>query len=106
LSSSVPKFGEISTQPAVRRDLAFVLSADVPAGDVLAAVRRASGASLRDVRVFDVYQGDRVAAGTKSLALGLTFQEHSRTLGEAEISTLIEAVVSLLKQEFNAHLRD
>ena len=106
LSAYVPKFSEISTQPAVRRDLAFVLSADVPAGEVLAAVRRASGASLRDVRIFDVYQGDRVAAGTKSLALGLTFQEHSRTLGEAEISTLIEAVVSLLKQEFNAHLRD
>ncbi len=106
MQANVPKFGEISDQPAVRRDLAFVLNSEVAAGDVIAAVRRGCDASLRDVRIFDVYQGDRVAAGTKSLALGLTFQERSRTLREAEITSQIEAVVSLLKQEFNAHLRD
>jgi len=106
LQSNVPKFGEISDQPGVRRDLAFVLGAEIAAGDVIGAVRRACGESLRDVRIFDVYQGDRIAAGTKSLALGLTFQERSRTLREAEITSQIEAVVSLLKQEFNAHLRD
>lgn len=106
LSASVPKFVELSDQPAVRRDLAFVLKAETPAGDVIAAVRSACDLSLKDVKIFDVYQGDRVAEGTKSLALGLTFQERSRTLKDAEISSQIEAVVSLLKQEFNAHLRD
>jgi phenylalanyl-tRNA synthetase beta chain len=106
LNASVPKFVELSDQPAVRRDLAFVLKAETPAGDVIAAVRSACDLSLKDVKIFDVYQGDRVAEGTKSLALGLTFQERSRTLKDAEISSQIEAVVSLLKQEFNAHLRD
>ena len=106
LEANTPKFVELSDQPAVRRDLAFVLDTAIPAGSVLQAVRKACDSSLREVRIFDVYQGDRVAAGTKSLALGLTFQERSRTLREAEISSQIEAVVSLLKQEFNAHLRD
>ena len=106
LSASVPKFVELSDQPAVRRDLAFVLKAETPAGSVIAAVRSACDLSLKDVRIFDVYQGDRVPEGMKSLALGLTFQERSRTLKDAEISSQIEAVVSLLKQEFNAHLRD
>lgn len=102
----VPRFAPLSDQPAVRRDLAFVLPGATAAGDVVAAVRRAAGEALTEVRIFDVYQGERLPAGSKSLALGLTFQDRSRTLGEADISSLVDAVVSLLKQEFNAHLRD
>ena len=106
MPASLPKFVEISEFPAVRRDLAFVLPATVPAGRVLAAVRDVCGETLRDLRLFDVYRGQNVGEGNLSLALGLTFQNRSRTLGETDISSLIEAVVSLLKQEFNAHLRD
>jgi phenylalanyl-tRNA synthetase beta chain len=106
LPASLPKFVEISEFPAVRRDLAFVLPATVPAGQVLAAVREVCGETLRDLRLFDVYRGQNIGAGNVSLALGLTFQDRSRTLGETDISSLTEAVVSLLKQEFNAHLRD
>jgi phenylalanyl-tRNA synthetase beta chain len=102
----LPKFAEISDFPAVRRDLAFVLPATVPAARVLAAVREVCGETLRDLRLFDVYRGQNVGEGNVSLALGLTFQDRSRTLGETDISSLTEAVVSLLKQEFNAHLRD
>jgi phenylalanyl-tRNA synthetase beta chain len=102
----VPEFRELSDQPVVRRDLAFIVSREVPAGDLLDGVRRACDATLRDVRIFDVYQGDRVEQDCKSLALGLTFQDRSSTLGEAEINTRVEAVVSQLKQEFNAVLRD
>jgi phenylalanyl-tRNA synthetase beta chain len=106
LPASLPKFAEISEFPAVRRDLAFVLPAAVPAGRVLASVREVCGETLRDLRLFDVYRGQNIGEGNVSLALGLTFQDRSRTLGETDISSLTEAVVSLLKQEFNAHLRD
>jgi phenylalanyl-tRNA synthetase beta chain len=106
MPASLPKFAEISDFPAVRRDLAFVLPATIPAGRVLAAVREVCGETLRDLRLFDVYRGQNVGEGNVSLALGLTFQDRSRTLGETDISSLTEAVVSLLKQEFNAHLRD
>lgn len=106
MPASLPKFAEISEFPAVRRDLAFVLPATIPAGRVLAAVREVCGETLRDLRLFDVYRGQNVGEGNVSLALGLTFQDRSRTLGETDISSLTEAVVSLLKQEFNAHLRD
>ncbi|MDF1629403.1 MAG: phenylalanine--tRNA ligase subunit beta [Alcanivoracaceae bacterium] len=106
LPASLPKFAEISDFPAVRRDLAFVLPGSVPAAQVMAAVREVCGQSLRDLRLFDVYRGQNIGEGNVSLALGLTFQDRSRTLGESDISSLTEAVVSLLKQEFNAHLRD
>mgnify|MGYP005840921995 CR=1 FL=1 len=102
----LPKFVEISEYPAVRRDLALVVPETVAAEQLLAAVRQACGPALRDLRLIDVYRGQNIAAGHVSLALGLTFQERSRTLAEADISSLTEAVVSLLKQEFNAHLRD
>jgi phenylalanyl-tRNA synthetase beta chain len=104
--AKVPKFAELSDQPAVRRDLAFVVPEDVPAGALLDVVRQACDARLREVRLFDVYQGDGIEKGRKSLALGLTFQERSRTLREAEINDLIAGVVSQLKQEFNASLRE
>lgn len=106
LPAKMPKFAEISEFPAVRRDLAFVLPDTVPAGQVMAAVRQVCGDTLRDLRLFDVYRGQNVGEGNVSLALGLIFQDRSRTLVEADISSLTEAVVSLLKQEFNAHLRD
>jgi phenylalanyl-tRNA synthetase beta chain len=106
LPALLPKFVEISEFPAVRRDLAFVLPGTVPAGQIMAAVREVCGERLRDLRLFDVYRGQNIGEGNVSLALGLTFQDRSRTLGESDISSLTEAVVSLLKQEFNAHLRD
>lgn len=102
----LPRFAPVSDQPSVRRDLAFVVDRAVLAGDVLTAVRRAGGEQLRDVRLFDVYQGEHMAPEQKSLALGLTFQDRSRTLGEADINELVTAVIQLVKQEFNASLRE
>ena len=104
--SSVPKFGEISDQPSVRRDLALVVGEQVAAADLIASVRAACDQRLKSVQIFDVYQGPGVPEGHKSLALGLTLQERSRTLRDVEISDLISAVVSQLKQEFNASLRE
>ncbi len=104
--AKVPGFEEMSDQPAVRRDLAFIVAEEVPAAELTASARRACDETLRDVRVFDVYQGDKMEKGCKSLALGLTFQDRSSTLGEAEINERVDAIVSQLKQEFNAVLRD
>ena len=106
LAGNVPKFGEISSQPRVRRDLAFVVPDTVPASKLLDAVRRACDDHLQDIRIFDVYQGDSIGEGRRSLALGLTFQDQKRTLVEEDINSQIESVVTLLKQEFNANLRD
>lgn len=102
----LPHFQAVSDQPRVRRDLAFLVAAEVPAGDLIAAARAACDERLRHVQVFDLYQGERIEAGRKSLALTLTFQDPSRTLRDAQVNDLVEAVVSQLKQQFNATLRD
>ena len=70
------------------------------------AARAACDERLTDVRIFDIYQGDSIGKNRKSLALGLTFQDRSRTLKDEEVNDLVDAVVSQLKQQFNAALRD
>ncbi|MED5387247.1 MAG: phenylalanine--tRNA ligase subunit beta [Pseudomonadota bacterium] len=102
----LPHFAGVSDQPRMRRDLAFVVEDSVPAGDLVEAVRNACDERLTGVRIFDIYQGDSIGENRKSLALGLTFQDRSRTLKDQEVNDLVDAVVSQLKQQFNATLRD
>lgn len=102
----LPRFQPVSDQPRVRRDLAFVVNVEVVAGDLIAAVRASCDERLRHVQIFDLYQGEHIEAGRKSLALTLTFQDPSRTLRDAQVNDLVNAVVSQLKQQFNATLRD
>jgi len=78
-------YAEVSRYPAIARDLAVVVSMDTPAGDVLRAVRQGGGKLLRSADVFDVYTGEQVEAGQKSIALSLVFQEPDHTLSERDI---------------------
>ena len=102
----IAKAKEISRFPANRRDLALVVAESVAADDILDACRVAGGDKLTEVNLFDVYQGNGVAEGHKSLAISLVIQDNEKTLEEDEINAVISAVLSELKQRFNAYLRD
>ena len=73
---------------------------------MLETCRKAGGEKLVGVNLFDVYQGSGVAEGHKSLAISLVIQDNEKTLEEDEINAVISAVLSELKQRFNAYLRD
>ncbi len=105
VTGRLPRFQPVSEFPRVQRDLAFVVAAEVAAGDMLERVRETCDERLRDVQVFDVYQGEHIDHGYKSLAMTLTFQDASSTLRDDQVNALVEAVVSQLKQRFNANLR-
>jgi phenylalanyl-tRNA synthetase beta chain len=96
----------LSPFPAVRRDLALLVGRDVASSDVLAAARSAAGEILRDLTLFDVYQGKGIDPERKSLALGLTFQHSSRTLNDDEVNAAIESVLGELAARFGATLRN
>jgi phenylalanyl-tRNA synthetase beta chain len=68
-------------------------------------VRAVAGVCLVDLRLFDVYQGKGVESDQKSLALGLTFRDNSRTLDDTEVTRLMTQVVDSLKKKFGAALR-
>lgn len=97
---------EISKFPANRRDLALVVSQDVAAGDIIDVCRAVAGDKLTNVNLFDVYQGQGVPEGCKSLAVSLTIQDTEKTLEEEDINAVISVVLAELKQRFNAYLRD
>jgi phenylalanyl-tRNA synthetase beta chain len=104
--ADLPKFTELSKFPEVRRDLAMLISRDVAAQTVLDAVKEVAGDELRNLRLFDIYEGKGIDLKEKSLALGLTYQHSSRTLNEDEVNASVERVVNQLQQRFNATLRN
>ncbi|GAA3895231.1 phenylalanine--tRNA ligase subunit beta [Halomonas cibimaris] len=101
----VPAFRPLSRYPEVRRDLAFRVADGVPVQSLLDTARENAGDCLREIRLFDVYAGQGVAQGYKSVALGLTWQHPSRTLNDDEINQLVDSIVEQIKREFNAELR-
>lgn len=97
---------EVSKYPANRRDLAIVVKSDVRFSDILATIRKVGGNQLVDLKLFDVYTGQGVADGFKSLAIALTLQDNARTLEDKDIQHVVASVVQALGDEFNATLRD
>jgi len=97
---------EVSKYPANRRDLAIVVKSDVRFSDILATIRKVGGNQLVDLKLFDVYTGQGVAEGMKSLAIALTLQDKTRTLEDKDIQQVVASVVQALGDEFNATLRD
>jgi phenylalanyl-tRNA synthetase beta chain len=95
----VPRF------PAVRQDIALVVDQSIPASQVQAAILAAGGKLLAGVRLFDVYQGEQIGAGKKSLAYALTFQAEDRTLTDQEVAKAQGRIVSKLEKELGARLR-
>jgi phenylalanyl-tRNA synthetase beta chain len=106
LRSGIPAISAPSRFPAVRRDLAVLVERDLPVAALRASVTAAAGPVLRDLIVFDVYAGERVDPGVKSVALGLILQETSRTLTDVEVDAIVGGVVSRLTTDFNARIRE
>lgn len=100
------KFGELSRFPEIRRDLAVVVDRSVSAGRLMDDVRAAGVTYLTDLRLFDVYMGKGIDPKRKSLALGLTFRDQSRTLADDVVNLAVGQVIDLLEKNYNAELRN
>ncbi len=103
--SQIPNFKNISKFPGVRRDIAIILEQNISAGDVEKFIVDKAGKLLQNVQIFDVYQGHNIEKGYKSIALGLTFQDATRTLKDEEIQEVVEKMINNLEEKFNAKLR-
>jgi len=95
----------ISPYPAALQDLAIIVDEQVPAGDVQSLIAQSGGFLLKDVRLFDVYRGEPVPEGKKSLAYALTFQAPDKTLRDAVVAKQVQRIVQQLKNEWGAELR-
>lgn len=102
---TLPRYGGLSRYPAVRRDIAVVVDAGLEVGGILAAVRAALPATVTEFELFDVYQGQGIEAGKKSLAFRMLLQHTEKTLTDAEIEAAVAEVLALLSERFGAVLR-
>lgn len=101
----VPEYREIPRFPAVQLDLAVVVGEEVEAGDVEAVIREAGGELLREVRLFDLYRGEQLQPGEKSLAYNLVFHALDHTLRDEEAQVVWRKIVSSLGDRLGARLR-
>jgi len=95
----------VSIYPAVLQDLAVIVDQDVPAAKVEALIRQAGGFLLKEARLFDVYAGEPIPEGQKSLAYALTFQAPDKTLRDAVVAKQVKRIVGRLRKELGAELR-
>lgn len=107
------KFRPIPVLPPVTRDLAFVVSEDIAAGDVASAIRQEAGELCESVELFDLFRGEGIAADHRSLAFHLVFRdpkaatdpEHARTLTDKEVDGVSEKVIGAVGKQFGAEVR-
>lgn len=101
------KYQKISKYPQIRRDLSFIIDQEISALQIEEVVLSAvKGDWLKAFNVFDVYIGKEIPLGKKSLAIALTLQDDSRTLVDAEINSLISAIIKSLEDQFSIILRE
>ena len=104
--SVAPSAQAISKFPAIRRDIAVVVDDNITAAELVEAVESAAPNIVQSVRIFDIYRGDKIEAGRKSVAIGLILQETSRTLTDDDADAAMSAAVTKLEDKFAAELRD
>jgi phenylalanyl-tRNA synthetase beta chain len=98
-------YEDVITYPAVRQDLAFVVPEEIEAGELVDAAREAAGPELREIAVFDVYRGEQVGEGKKSIAFSVAFQSPERTLSDEDAAALRRKIADSLEKRFGAVLR-
>jgi len=105
MNKKLPAYSQLSPYPSIRRDLALLVDQKVEYGKIDKSLKKLNIEALKSSFIFDVYEGEHVEASQKSLALGLIFQDFSRTLEEEEINSHVDVIIAALKEETGAVLR-
>jgi phenylalanyl-tRNA synthetase beta chain len=106
LSDNDIKFEELPKYPGIQRDLAFLAQEDLPARKIEDAIKSNGGSLLKEVELFDVYQGTQIQSGYKSMAYSLYFQANDRTLTDDEVRKAMDKILEKCKKELGISLRD
>ena len=102
----IPEFKPLSKFQANRRDIAILVDKDIPAASILDVIKVVDCHQISNVNLFDLYEGDNIEEGKKSLAISMILQDSAKTLEDAEINALVDKVVDALKNKFGAILRE
>lgn len=104
-SGGLKKYSPLPKYPSVERDIAIVVPQNVLSAEINKAIRKNAGSLLESINLFDVYQGEQIEKGYKSMAFALKFQALDRTLKDEEVNSIHEKIKQVLKDSFKAELR-
>ena len=102
----LPEFAPLMKFPSIRRDLAVIVDETVKGGELIDFIVKIGGNLLTDAFIFDIYKGEHLEQGKKSVALGMTLRHPEKTLEDAEINSVVDKVVAGLAEEYQAVLRN
>ena len=106
LGKQIPKFEVISRFPTVRRDMALIVEEKITINEIKECIIACNEEKIKEILIFDVYRGNGVLDGYKSIALGLILQDSNQTLTDSEIDAIFSTVIERLNIEIKAKLRD
>ena len=104
-SNHNPKIREIPRYPQVQRDLAMIVSRELPWQEVENTVHKIRLDKLRDIKLFDIFESEKLGTGKKSLAVNFTFQDEEKTLTDKEIDGWMNKIMGALEKELQAEIR-
>ncbi|MFM8806603.1 MAG: hypothetical protein ACKOD1_04505 [Sphingomonadales bacterium] len=96
---------ELPRFPSVERDLALVVTATLPWHSIRECLQKIRIKTLRDIKVFDIFESDKLGAGKKSIAINLTFSDPEKTLTDKEIEGWMNNIIKSLEKELEATVR-
>ena len=106
LAKTETRYVPLPKYPAITRDVAVTVDEDVAVGAMEEAITGSAGELLESVQLFDIYRGEQIDEGKKSVAFSLIYRDRTKTLTDAEVDAAHEKVVLELKDKFNAVLRE
>ncbi len=105
LRTKALKFTSIPQYPAVTRDIALVMDQNIPTNDVVRSIQKTSKRLISHIEIFDIYVGEHIEEGKKSVAIALTFQDPTKTLDDKTINDIMDNILHVVEKEYHAHLR-
>jgi phenylalanyl-tRNA synthetase beta chain len=106
INKQIPVFEVLSKFPSVRRDMALIVEEKVAASEIIDCIRQCHEKVIKDILIFDVYRGEGVENGYKSVALSLLLQDYEETLTDSKIDAIFSKVLEIIKNKISAKLRD
>ena len=103
--SGMKTYKKISSFPSIEIDLAIVVDKKVNNEEIVRSIKKSGSDILRSIRLFDIYEGEQIEEGKKSMAYSLSFWEEERTLKDKEVEIIVNRIVEDLEKGFNASLR-
>lgn len=100
------KFEDISKYPDITKDVAFIIDKKITSAEIEKEIRKHGTKILNEVKVFDLYEGDKVPNGKRSIAYSLIFNDYNKTLTEEEVDNIFRTIISKVTTKFKCEIRD